>query len=229
MVVTSGINGLLWFWNVQSGEKNFSLDNSEKIYTLTASPTKAMVAAGLNGKTKVWDINLQDEIAELQQAGDISSLAFNHDGSLLATGSSEGTVILWKIDGNSFTQAGNTLHLNGYPRFLAFGPDGKWLAGGGSTNFAYLWDINTMQEMARIPHGNPVTSVSFSPDGSQLFTVSRKVVRIWDIALIPLILKEELVPNACSHLATNLSREDWINYFADEEYRLICPSLPEEE
>jgi WD40 repeat protein len=229
MVVTSGINGLLWFWDVQSGEQKFSLDNSEKIYTMTTSPAQAMVAAGLNGKIKVWDTNMQEEITELQQAGDVSSLAFNQNGSLLATGSSEGTVILWKMDGNDFTQMGNTLHLNGYPRFLAFSPDDKWLAGGGSTSFAYLWDINTVQETARIPHGNPVTSVSFSPDGTQLFTVSRKVVRIWDISLISLILKEELVPNACSHLATNLSREDWINYFADEEYRLICPSLLEEE
>jgi WD40 repeat protein len=49
---------------------------------------------------------------------------------------------------------------------------------------AFLWDMATAQEMARIPHDNPVTSVSFSPDGAQLLTVSRKVARIWDISAI---------------------------------------------
>jgi len=110
---------------------------------------------------------------------------------------------------------------------LAFSPDNKWLAGGGSTSYAYLWDTNSAQEMARIPHGNPITSVSFSPDGTQLFTVSRKVVRIWDIYAIPLVSKDELISHACSYLVTNLSMEDWTNYFANEEYRPICPDLPQ--
>jgi len=227
MAVTSGVNGLLWFWDVQSGKQQFSLDNSEKIYSLATSPTETLAVAGLTGKTKVWNINTQEEITELGQAGDISSLAFSQDGALLATGSSEGTVILWKVDGTTFTQTGNPLRLNGFPRFLAFSPDGKSLAGGGSTSYAYIWDTNTVTEMARIPHGNPVTSVSFSPDGAQLFTVSRKVVRIWDLSLIRLISKDELISLACSHLVTNLSEQDWFNYFSDEsQYRPICSNLP---
>ena len=84
--------------------------------------------------------------------------------------------------------------------------------------------------MARIRHGNnPVTSVSFSPDGTRLFTVSRKVVRIWDIAGIPLVPKERLISIACSHLLTNFSREDWQIYFNNEEYRSTCPNLEEEK
>jgi len=227
LVATSGVDGLIRLWDVQSGNELFSLDNSEKIYSMALSPAGNLAAAGLNGKIKIWDIDTREEVTEpKQQAGDISSLTFSQDGTLLATGSSEGTVILWKVDGTSLTSTGDILLVNGFPRFLAFSPDNKWLAGGGSTSYAYLWDTNSGQEMARIPHGNPITSVSFSPDGTQLFTVSRKVVRIWDISAIPLVSKDELISHACSYLVTNLSMEDWTNYFANEEYRLICPGLP---
>lgn len=115
----------------------------------------------------------------------------------------------------------------GPPRMLAFNPDGTLLAGGGAQGFAYLWDTATTQEIARIPHGNnPVTSITFSIDDTQLYTVSRKVVRIWGVSLIPFVPNDELTQYACSHLVANLSLDDWNNYFEGEEYRVTCPELP---
>jgi WD40 repeat protein len=119
------------------------------------------------------------------------------------------------------------LNLNGNPQVLAFSPNGKWLVGGSTSNFANIWDVATVQEVARIPHGDRVNGVSFSLDGSQLFTVSRKVVRTWDIASIPLVPRDQLIDAACSHLVTNLNRDEWANLFGSETYRLICPDLPE--
>jgi WD40 repeat protein len=230
MVVTAGVDGLMWFWDVQNSERQFSLDATEKIYSMTTSPSAPLVVAGLNGKTKVWNTDTREEIAELPQLGDISSLAFSPDGTWLAAGSSEGPVLLWRVEGTNFTAVDAEFHLNGYPRELAFSPDNKWLAGGGSTGFAYLWDLANTQEMARIRHGNnPVTSVAFSPDGAQLFTVARKIVRIWDIPSLRLVPKDRLIQIACSHLLTNLSREDWNFYFTNEEYHPTCPDLEEEQ
>ena len=119
------------------------------------------------------------------------------------------------------------MQLNGEPRALAFSPDGHWLAGGGSSGFAYLWDVDAAQEMVRIPHGaNAVTSITFSLDGTQLLTVSRKVVRIWDISAIPQTPKDNLISTACSHLVENLGQADWLTYFKDESYQPICPNFP---
>lgn len=228
LIATAGSNGLISFWDVESGEKQKTeLNNAEPVRSLATSPSDPLAAAGLRGKTVIWDYAAGKAIAELPQAGDIQALAFSADGQRLASGSTAGTIMLWHVEGTSFTPDGDPLRLNGDPQTLAFSPDGKWLAGGSTSGFAYLWDTATVEEMARIPHTDPVTSVSFSLDGSQLFTVARKVVRIWDVNTIPLVPNEELIPFACSHLISNLSRELWAGFFGEEEYKLICPNLPE--
>ena len=228
-VATSGVNSLISFWDVNSGEKKFDLNNSEKIYSLASSPVSTLFAAGLHDKIKIWDSATQEQVAELVQQGDITTIVFSQDGTWFATGSSEGNVILWKVEGNTFTSPGEPLQLNGEPQILAFSPDNHWLAGGGSSGFSFLWDTATVQEMNRIPHNDPVTSVSFSPDGTLLLTVSRKVVRIWDMASLPLVPKDKLIPSACSHLTFNLSNDNWTAIFGNEEYRLLCPGLLEEK
>lgn len=229
-VATAGLNGLVSFWDVASGQKQpLDLDNAEPVQSLAFSPLGEIAAAGLHNKTRIWDIGARQAVTELPQTGDIISAIFSQDGKWLATGSAEGTVVLWKVEGTYFTQTGDPLRLNGKPQILTFSPDNRWLVGGSSSGFANLWDTATVQEVARIPHSDPVTGVSFSLDGSQLFTVSRKVVRVWDVAAIPLIPKDQLIAGACSHLTHNLSKDDWTSLFGDEEYRLICPNLPEEE
>lgn len=229
-VATAGLNGLISFWDVTNGQKQeFDLDNTEPIYSLAFNPLGELAAAGLHDETKIWDLATRQPVTELPQTGDIISIIFSQDGRWLATGSADGTVLLWKIEGTSFTQTGDPLRLNGKPQILTFSPDNRWLVGGSSSGFANLWDVKTVQEVARIPHSDPVTGVSFSLDGSQLFTVSRKVVRIWDVSAIPLIPRDQLITRACSHLTNNLSRDVWANFFGDEEYRLLCPNLPEQK
>ena len=231
LVATSGVDGKIWFWDAQSGQKQFELDNADSVNSIAISPTGTLVAAGMHDKIKVWDFSKRELVADgLNQSGDIVTVAFSPDGKMLATGSSEGTAILWKVDGNTFTQLGETLITTAARRMLlAFSPDKRWLAGG-ALGFAYLWDTATVQEFARIPHGsNPVTSVSFTNDGTQLLTVSRKVVRIWDFSAIPLVPNDKLIEYACSRLTYNLSQDEWTTYFGDIQYNLTCPGLMEKK
>lgn len=229
-VATSGINGLVSFWDVQTGEKqSIDLQSGQPVFSLAISPIDSLAAAGVHDKIVIWDFATGKSLTELLHHGDVQQLAFSTDGKWLASASTAGTITIWKVQDRSFSQHGNQMPTGGIPQTLAFGPDDQWLASGGTSGFAYLWDVATAQEMARIPHFDTVTGVSFSLDGSQLYTVSRKVVRIWDVNSIRLVPKQELIPFACSHLITNLSRDMWTVFFADEEYRPICPNLPESE
>jgi WD40 repeat protein len=227
LVATSGINKLITFWSVNTGEKQFDLDNEEAVKALGISPTQNLVVAGLHDKIKVWDISTQQVIAELSQPGDIQTIAFSQDGKLFASGSSEGNIQIWNVNGNSITPAGNIIPLYGEPLFLTFSSDHHWLAGGNSLGYAHIWDVATGEEINRIAHSDQVTSVAFSPDDSLLLTVSRKAIRIWDVKALPIISKDKLIPYACSHLIYNLSRDEWAAILENEEYKLTCPDLPE--
>lgn len=230
LVATSGMNGIVFFWDVNTGERQSQgLQHTGAVYSLAISPGDTLVAVGLHDKIAIWDLATGEKISELSQPGDIQPLVFSADGKWLASASSTGAIVIWNAADRTFTQQGQGLQTGGTPQTLAFGPGDRWLASGGTSGFAYLWDIATTQEMARIPHYDTVTGVSFSVDGSQLYTVARKVVRIWAVDTIPLVPKDELIPFACLHLITNLSQDMWTTFFGDEAYRPICPNLPTPE
>jgi WD40 repeat protein len=68
------------------------------------------------------------------------SVAFSPDGRLLATGSDDGTVILWDLTDPSQPRPTITLVPRGRVRALAFSPDGRLLATGSSTTVE-LWTL----------------------------------------------------------------------------------------
>lgn len=225
--LTAGANGLLSAWTVSSGERAFDLDNGERINSLAVSPLNDLVVTGLLDKAKVWNVQTKQLVKEIPLKGAIVSVVFSKDGQWLAAGNSAGTVTLWKVDNESFTQVGGNMQFSGDLITLAFSPNNQWLVGGDARGFALLWDVATQQELSRIRHGDAVTSVAFSPDGSQLITVARKVVRVWDLSALQLYPRNELNTFACEHFLANISRGMWASLFGDEEYRPICPNLPE--
>jgi WD40 repeat protein len=165
-------------------------------------------------------------MAAALQPGNINAIVFNHDDSLLATASSNGSIYIWETKDTSFKTPLYKFEVDGEVLTVDFSPDNHWLAIGSSAQLAYLWDMTTAQEVARIPHVDEVTSVSFSVDGKILATVSRKVVELWDAAAIPLVDSEGLITTSCGRLTSNLSKTTWKLLFLEEEYRMICPDLP---
>jgi WD40 repeat protein len=227
-VITADDKGLINIWDVATGKKSYSLNTEGLILSLAVSPNGKYLAAGIEEQNHsvVWDIGTHAQIATLGQVGRIKAVQFSKDGKLLATGSSEATVYLWNAEDGSFSRAKNEFDANGEILALDFSPNNQQLAVGDSTGYVYLFDLALGQEVARLPHVDKVTSVSFSPDGRQIATASRKAVLLWDVSSIPLIMRDQLAETACSHLITNFDMNKWKILFFDEEYRLICPNLP---
>src|SRR5437764_76221 len=104
----------------------------------------------------------------------VSSVAFNNDGSLLASGGWEKTIKLWdvKTGQEKATLKGHTEHVYS----VAFSPDETLLAsaGGFSDKTVKLWDVKTGQEKATFKgHTNTVWWVAFNHDGSLLASGGR--------------------------------------------------------
>jgi len=219
---------LINVWNVENGEKSYSLEAKSEVTSMAVSPDGKYLVAGLKegDHSLVWDLTTKAQIASLDQVGNIKDIQFSKDGKLIATGSSEATVYLWNVADGTFSRTENEFDTNAEVSAMDFSPDNKWLAVGDTTGFVYLLDLAVGQEVARLPHIDKVTSVSFSPNGKQLATVSRKAVLLWDVRSIPLVTRENLIESACSHLTKNFDQSKWKLVFFEDEYYPICPNLP---
>ncbi|MEP0888549.1 WD40 repeat domain-containing protein [Leptolyngbya sp. FACHB-16] len=148
-----------------------------------------LVTSGGDRTIKVWDTrNLRNDPgnpARVQNivvnAGDreIVSLAFSPDGSLLASGSLNGTVRLWNW------RTGQLVHtLSGHSDIansLSFTPDGQTLASGSGDNTIRFWDVNTGDQKYLLTTGQAVNKIAFSPDGATLaVTGADRMGSLWE-------------------------------------------------
>jgi dipeptidyl aminopeptidase/acylaminoacyl peptidase len=117
----------------------------------------------------------------------IWGMAFNPEGTRLATASNDGTVRVWKWNPTrpiEEQQAELTLEVrvDGYGNRVAFSPDGRHLATGGEGSSVKIWDSRTGElEHTLRGHTGDVFAVAFSTDGRWLATAGEDTtVRIWD-------------------------------------------------
>ena len=114
--------------------------------------------------------------------GAISSVAVSPNGKLLAAGTQEGQIHLWRTtDGQPFVKLAG--HTNGIWS-VAFSPDGQTLASSSSDQTVRLWDVNTGQCLKTLSgHTHYVYSVAFSPDGQTLASSGSQdqTVRLWSV------------------------------------------------
>ncbi len=112
----------------------------------------------------------------------VLSVAFSPvDNTLLASGSSDGTVKLWNVETQTeiATLEGHTAWIMS----IAFSPNGMLLASGAPDGTVKLWDVNTHTNITTLEwHAKAVSSVAFSPDGTTLAAgASDGTIKLWDV------------------------------------------------
>ncbi len=108
---------------------------------------------------------------------------------------------------------------------MAFTPDGSRLFLG-AVDKILVYDPVEWLEVNRIREKGETAVLAFSPDGTTLYAASMRTLRLFDIPSMNEIPAGEILAAACSRVIQNFSAAEWESFFEDEEYRLLCPSLP---
>jgi WD40 repeat protein len=107
------------------------------------------------------------------------SVAFSPDGKMLASGSWNGTVKLWNLEGKQLhTLTGHSDKVWS----VAFSPDGKTVASASDDKTVKLWSVEGKLLQTLTGHTRAVYSVSFSPDGKMIvFASDHKTIKLWNL------------------------------------------------
>lgn len=115
--------------------------------------------------------------------GLVNEVAFNHDGTIIASAGVDGTVRLWNAStGQAIGQPlrGHT----GSITAVTFSPDGKTVATGGDDHTIRLWDTRSRRSVGRPLSGNiqSVARLALSPDGKTLASAGAdRTLTLWDV------------------------------------------------
>ncbi|GJN78789.1 hypothetical protein PLIIFM63780_002298 [Purpureocillium lilacinum] len=111
-----------------------------------------------------------------------NSVAFSPDSTLVASGSDDETIRLWRVATGECVQ---TLEgHDGWVRSVAFSPDSTLVASGSGDETIRLWRVATGECVQTLEgHGGWVNSVAFSPDSTLVASGSDdKTIRLWRVA-----------------------------------------------
>lgn len=203
-LVSTGEDGFVRLWDVSDPEHakplGEPLDGKHgTIYTPKFSPDgKLLVTAngGYKGgkpSVRLWDMTDPARPKSLGalygHSQSVRSVSFNADGTLLATGSDDHDVRLWKVSGTKVTPLGQPLRGAADKVHAAvFSPDGKTLAVGVEDGTIWLWDVRDPSRPRVVPqtlpgHEGLVWDLVYSPDGRTLASASSDgTARLWNVA-----------------------------------------------
>lgn len=187
IIATGSADGSVRTWDGLSAKPLLTMSLPGSAEAVAISPDgRWLSGAGSNSIVYIWDLAAGRRVSELNGHQDpVRSLAFNHAGTRLASGSGgafDYTARIW--DAGSWTLL-KTIETGGITNSVAFSPDGKLLGAAGWDRIG-LYSPENGELVRKMPWESKhtaVTSITFAPDGRELASGHEEgFVKLWDVA-----------------------------------------------
>ena len=248
-IVAGGFDGMVRLWDAKSLKPLGAMSAHKvvdgqtvpyQVWSVAFSPDGRRVVSGSgfdtynnqvgqNNLVQLWNVDplAADgppmEIEEIKQESNVYAVGFNHDGSQIVSGSTDGTARVWDVATRK--ESRGPLIGDQNPIYsVVFAHDHQWIAAGTAGATVRLWDIvhRPPEGTALEGHQNWVHSVAFSPDDSLIVSGSADGnLRLWPAL-------QDVGKDVCSKLTTNMSDKQWRDWVSSkEDYRAqLCDGLP---
>ncbi|WP_088889039.1 NB-ARC domain-containing protein [Leptolyngbya ohadii] len=199
LLASGSVDQTVRIWDTQTGECVEILEgHKSRIWSIawieiknTPNGTQLLATGSDDQTVKLWRINetidslvnspVSECVATLNHPSRIWSVAFSPDGQLLATGSDDQTVKLWRVSSGELLQTfqGHSSRVWS----VAFSPNGELLATGSDDQTVRLWEVNSSQCLKTFQgYHNWIWSVAYHPDGQRLASGSEdRSIRLWNL------------------------------------------------
>lgn len=199
MLAGGDYDGVIWLWNIATGEHRRILTSHKIVDEVMFSPDGRTIVSSRERDTRLWDIATGEFKTQLEDTAGTYNIVYTPDGTILY-GGNRSELRLWNPDtGQIEMRLGIP---SSYRPLPVFSPDGKTIATAGGNDYTIqLWDSRTGQlkntfkrdpkyiKMITVSNGVPkvvdyatkrVESITFSPDSSILVASSDDEIVLWD-------------------------------------------------
>ena len=131
-------------WDTETWQES-QLYHDARLATLNISPDSLWAASiSLDQTARIWNLQTKQEVAIIHLDGPGSAVLFNHDGTKLATGTSNGQVQIWDL--TQLPREQSQLFHGDLVRDALFSPQGDYFVTVSNDNVVRRWPISSLEE-----------------------------------------------------------------------------------
>lgn len=207
-VVTCAHDGSICFWDLETGKLSATtpMDLPESPFVFKAHSNTEQFAFDEGQDIRVCNLGTDTQKQLVGHTAMINDLAFNKEGTLLASGGNDCVLKLWNIA----TEAciASLISHNQAILCVQFSPDGSLLASGSKDTTITIHKVATQELLATlIGHRSGIWSIIISPDNQFLYSASCDgSLKVWHVPTCSLL--KNLVPRQRSKLHSMAMQPD---------------------
>lgn len=144
------------------------------VSAIDISPDGKLMVTSANNDLVLWNLETRTSMRRFVGHNNLVYFArFSPDGTMLATGSVDGSAIVWNVADGSVVHRLKENGSTGTMWRAVFSPDGKTVATAPDDGSVLLWDVESGNlKNVFVPHNESVRYLEYTPDGSQIITSS---------------------------------------------------------